>query len=1013
MELTHWNRVATVFEAALAASPDERARLLASAESVIRAEVESLLGWHPDASAFFSRAAADVPLLLGEAGRSEGGGIGPYRVLDVVGRGGMGEVVRVVDERLGREVALKLLPAWLSADPKARRRLLAEARALAALDHPHVCAVYDAGEAPDRRVYLAMPLYSGETLRERLSRGPLAPAEVARLGAEAAEGLAVAHAAGIVHCDVKPANLFLATVPGQEVPCLKILDFGIARVAEGAAATGTARGTAPYMAPEQTRGEAVGAPADLWALGVVLYEALAGRRPFSAAGDAWVHAVRHDTPNPLPGSVPRPLAQLVLDCLAKDPARRPASAAEVAARLRAGTAPRRRWRRPALGVALAALVVLGAGVWASRARVPPHEVEILAVLPFDVVGGAEYLGEGAVDLLNVRLDGGGVRTVDPAAVLERASGAATLGGRARLARQLGASQFVTGRVVAVGTRLSVTGALYGADGERRATAHVETTEAGLLDALDRLAASLLVADGGGTGGPLESLTTRSLPALKAHLEGRRLVRQFRSGEAIGAFERAVALDSTFALAWMDLAEVAYWSRENGLETYRRATRAAYRHRAGLPRRARRRAEAEFLEMTGDVAGAEASLRQLLLDDPDDPAALALLADHLLAYNGYEGRPLDEPLALAQRAVRLSGERREGLFQLIELSLRLDPTALDSLVALYPSSPDAAFEDVFRHYPALVADAPDELAEAVQAGPRVGALGMLFHRALLPVGDVGRAQVVGEGYFSPGRPTTEREYGRERQALLALMAGQAGRSDRYQAEIRSGHGRGWWLLNSVPVMADPHLPHTRAALQRARAEVAAHDTLWAPLSDETNEFLHSGLQGAVLDYFHGVLSARLGDRADVSLRLRRLERRAADPLARSMAGTLRAADALARDRPAEALAALDGALSVPLDRAGWLSPVYAQSLPRLLRARAHARLGHPREALRWYNSVRDVGWGRGADYHLPSYSVGRARAFRELGRGAASRAEYRRLAAMWTDVDPGWTRLKAEAERGAW
>jgi serine/threonine protein kinase len=300
---------------------------------------------------------------LGELG-------GRYRLRAFLAAGGMGAVWAAEDAMLGRPVAVKLLGEWLAGDPVAAERLRREARAAARLVHPNVARVLDLGEQ-DGRPYLVMELLEGESLTAMIRRsGPLAPAEAARIAGAVADALHAAHQAGVVHRDVKPGNLFL-TADGD----VKVLDFGIAAAAWEASLTGGELiGTAAYLAPERALGREATPAADVYALGVVLYEMLSGRPPFSGeAGLALASAHIHARPVPLRQAapwVPAPLAVACERALAKDPAERPASAAAFADLLRATTttpthhlpvpaavqAPTRRHR--ALAVALLLLLAL-------------------------------------------------------------------------------------------------------------------------------------------------------------------------------------------------------------------------------------------------------------------------------------------------------------------------------------------------------------------------------------------------------------------------------------------------------------------------------------------------------------------------------------------------------------------------------------------------------------------------------------------------------------------------------
>ncbi|HEX3127862.1 MAG TPA: serine/threonine-protein kinase, partial [Thermoanaerobaculia bacterium] len=258
-----------------------------------------------------------------------------YRIGELLGGGGMGVVYRAEDIHLGRTVALKFLNADLAGDPAAKARFLQEARAASALDHPNICTVYEIGETGENQLYLAMPCYDGETLRARIARGPLPLNEALDLALQVSKGLARAHRQGIVHRDIKPANL-MVTADGL----VKILDFGVAKLAGEATLTrtGAAMGTAAYMAPEQVRGEAVDGRADLWSLGVVLYEMVTGRRPFPGDNpEAVRHAVLTREPEPvarLRPDAPAGLDRIVGGLLARDVAARYPTADAAAADLR-------------------------------------------------------------------------------------------------------------------------------------------------------------------------------------------------------------------------------------------------------------------------------------------------------------------------------------------------------------------------------------------------------------------------------------------------------------------------------------------------------------------------------------------------------------------------------------------------------------------------------------------------------------------------------------------------------
>ncbi len=264
--------------------------------------------------------------------------LGRYRLLSLLGAGGMGEVYRALDTELGREVAVKVLPPDFAEDPERLRRFEIEARAAAAISHPNILAIFDVGRS-DGTSYLVTELLEGETLRKRIASGGLTVATAVGYAIQAAHGLAAAHAKGVLHRDLKTENLFL-TKDGQ----VKILDFGLAKLApdgetleqSAETATGAALGTVGYMAPEVLRGQPADARSDLFSLGAVLYELVSGRRPFPGGtpAETVAHVLQSD-PAPMPREVPAHLQRIVLRCLEKRPEDRFQSAHDLALALEA------------------------------------------------------------------------------------------------------------------------------------------------------------------------------------------------------------------------------------------------------------------------------------------------------------------------------------------------------------------------------------------------------------------------------------------------------------------------------------------------------------------------------------------------------------------------------------------------------------------------------------------------------------------------------------------------------
>ena len=322
----------------------------------------------------FLREVARIPHVESPFDRDRSGErLGGYAIERKLGAGGMGVVYAATDTKLGRRVALKLLPEAMVGDPARRKRLLREARAAAAIQHASIATVYEAGEL-DGDVFIAMELLDGVTLRARLESSPggLKIAEAQRIALALARGVGFAHEAGVVHRDLKPENVMLLA-DGT----VKLLDFGLAKVralqaGEGSSTVseeGRVAGTPSYMSPEQAKGRAVGPASDVFSLGVMLYELLTGKRPFTGASSTEVLiAIDRDSPAPLGllrPDIPRALGRVVSRCLEKAPEARYADASELHdALVAAGEArslPARAWALIALGALAAGGVALLVG----------------------------------------------------------------------------------------------------------------------------------------------------------------------------------------------------------------------------------------------------------------------------------------------------------------------------------------------------------------------------------------------------------------------------------------------------------------------------------------------------------------------------------------------------------------------------------------------------------------------------------------------------------------------------
>jgi len=684
---------------------------------------------------------------------SAGSRLGPYEIEAAIGAGGMGEVYKARDTRLERAVAIKVLPDDLSADANRRARFEREAKAIAALNHPHICTLYDIGEgvpsSPESPPspnglpagsgaaglapvhYLVMEYLTGETLADRLGKGPLPVAQALGVATDIADALAAAHRSGVIHRDLKPGNVML-TASGaarQGSPQAKLLDFGLARLTrdtEGVVAgdrtsastraapltrQGAIVGTLQYMAPEQLEAQPADERTDLWALGAILYEMVTGRRAFEGKSDAGlVAAILDHEPAPIASlqpHAPPELERLVRQCLAKSPAERPDTAHDVATNLRwiresigAGAQaglrlPGRRTRRPAYALGAFVLLALAVVLWQNRgllrrgpgpeAAPAAHAAATIAVLPFADLSAThdqEYFSDGlAEELLNALGRVPGLR------VTARVSSFRFKGANPdvqTIGRKLNVDSLLEGSVRKDGARLRIGVQLVDArNGFQRWSATYERQMDDIFAVQEDIARAVVAAlqitllEGRAS---IVSSQTKNAEAFNAVLQGRHYWARRGEGDlerAAGAFTKAIELDPGYASAWVGLAETHHRQADNGNlpveEGYRMARREAERALALDPDLAYAHAEMGWIKRAHDWdwEGADAAYQRALALDPGSRAAV--VGARAMVELGLERLAAGDEARAAEVLAGTPVKRlfQEGFGRVLELSWRAD------------------------------------------------------------------------------------------------------------------------------------------------------------------------------------------------------------------------------------------------------------------------------------------------------------------------------------------------------
>jgi serine/threonine protein kinase/Tfp pilus assembly protein PilF len=576
--------------------------------------------------------------------------ISHYKILEKLGGGAMGVVYRGQDLKLRRFVTLKLLPPGLTRDPKSKGRFLQEAQAASALDHINICNIHEIDETEDGQIFMVLTYYEGETLKEKIKRGPLKPEHAIDIAIQVARGLAKVHEMGIIHRDIKPANMMI-TKDGV----VKILDFGLAKLAGGMQPdkAGTTMGTAVYMSPEQARGEEVDHRTDIWSLGVVLYEMLTGKVPFkSEYRQALVYSVLNEDPEPVtslrPG-LPEELERFIIKTMAKNPDERYQNINDV----------------------LSDLKKLKRELESTISGKQPHRKETgpsIAVLPFANLSAdkeQEYFCDGmAENLINA------LTHVEDLRVVARTSAFSFRGKEIdirEVGRKLKVETLLEGSVRKAGSRLRISAQLinvadgyhlwsekYDRDiGETCCPEDIFTIQDEIsLAVVDKLKVKLL----GEEKAKLVKRHTRDLEAYDLYLKGRffwnkRTQEGYR--KSLGYFQQAIDRDPTYALAYVGIADchnlLGWYDYLPPQEAFARARAAAQKALEMDDTLAEANASRGWISTNyeWDWPAAESKYRRAIELNPSYATAHQWYAEYL----SYMGRH-DESVAEAKRAQEL-------------------------------------------------------------------------------------------------------------------------------------------------------------------------------------------------------------------------------------------------------------------------------------------------------------------------------------------------------------------------
>ena len=846
-----WQQVERLYHLTLEKDPQDRAAFVVEAcagDEELRREVESLLAYEDRAKDFIELPALDMAarMMAEEPARTVEAGdrINQYRIVSRIGAGGMGEVYLADDTRLRRRVALKFLPVTLTKDKKHLHRFEQEAHAIAAMSHPNSCTIHEVIQSEDGRHCIVMEYVEGMTLRERMINGPIGVDEAINIAIQIASALSSAHAAGIVHRDIKPENVML-----RRDGYVKVLDFGLAKLAtrtteiadseletralELKTAPGIVMGTVAYMSPEQARGLPVDVRTDVWSLGVVLYEMVAGRKPFAGQTptDVIISIVERE-PDPLSKVAPvaMVLQPIVAKALAKEISARYQTAEQFLSELKGvkralelGTdlqhpkptaqthanslVTRRRMITLAAVATIVGVAVL-LSVWFRRnASKPPAAADAsksLAVLPMANLSGdqsQDYFAEGMTETLIAGLAKiSALRVTSRSSVMQFKGSSKPL---KEIARELGVDAVVEGSVQRTDDRLNIVVRLVDA-----------STEQLLWSATyDRELRDILAVQNEVAAAVTQAIKVKLTPQEQTRLERRRpidpaaydeflrgryyLNRQTKADNdaAIQALNRAVAADPEFAAGWAELAQAYVWKMFLFAPDQKDLQEKAF-----------------------------VAVEKALVLDPELPEAY--LARGRLLWTPANHFPHDKAIQEYRRALKLNpslDEARNQLALVLSHVGLLDEALaeLDKALAANPSNTVARF----RVGEVLLFQSKHEQAlTALRNVPARANPALVGHQIVMALFDLGRKEEAEAtiAQFLNEYPEDNRGLYTSLQAILAASAGQQRQAEeKIQSAIERGKGFG-------------HFHHTAYHIACAYAIMNRHDEAMKWLEAAAND-----------------------------------------------------------------------------------------------------------------------------------------------------------------------------------